>query len=424
MRATTPTSAEAPSSADFTSWLQLTASSGLDYCFFVVFFFAVAYFHFQTFPLESSFIFKWSPALGVMFPLHLVFFWSNFCVTRQSCQHIPCGGGRVQPVWERRQRAVHRCGTHHRPSQLERWTWLRVKSARIMRPPLFQQCNGINLSILCRNDIAIIKLAEPVYDNGFVAIGELPAPYQTLPDKFMCYLTGWGVMDCKSSLQLLHTFVTRTCVNSLLLGAVLLNLCRCIKRHRAWHHAGGGHPCGGALGLLSAWLVGQHRSGEHDLRWGGWSHFWLPGKEAQGLAKRKTQMGNGLEHSQSSFSVQRKSIVSFQIVGLKLWSGLWSSCLPLKSHKLIFKTMPLMLGTICKGWRGSSFHHTARCVQRLSYHFQGDSGGPLSCLVDGVWRIHGVVSYGPAGRCNQYKKPTVFTRVSYFLDWIFSVRLS
>ncbi|MEQ2164422.1 hypothetical protein GOODEAATRI_006563 [Goodea atripinnis] len=53
---------------------------------------------------------------------------------------------------------------------------------------------------------------------------------------------------------------------------------------------------------------------------------------------------------------------------------------------------------------------------------QGDSGGPLNCLTNGVWRVHGIVSYGPAGMCNQQFKPTVFTRVSSFVSWIFSVR--
>ena len=58
-----------------------------------------------------------------------------------------------------------------------------------------------------------------------------------------------------------------------------------------------------------------------------------------------------------------------------------------------------------------------------SYCFlsQGDSGGPLSCFTDGAWRVHGVVSYGPSGWCNQVTKPTVFTRVSSFIDWINSV---
>lgn len=54
----------------------------------------------------------------------------------------------------------------------------------------------INTLILCRNDIAILRLAVPVYDNGHVAIGNLPAPYETLPNGFMCYITGWGIMDC------------------------------------------------------------------------------------------------------------------------------------------------------------------------------------------------------------------------------------
>lgn len=48
-----------------------------------------------------------------------------------------------------------------------------------------------------RNDIAILKLAVPVYDNGYVAIADLPGPDQTLPNGFTCYITGWGLMGCK-----------------------------------------------------------------------------------------------------------------------------------------------------------------------------------------------------------------------------------
>lgn len=53
--------------------------------------------------------------------------------------------------------------------------------------------------------------------------------------------------------------------------------------------------------------------------------------------------------------------------------------------------------------------------------FQGDSGGPLNCLTDGSWKVHGVVSFGAAINCNLYSKPTVFTRVSAFTDWLYSV---
>ncbi|XP_062243272.1 ovochymase-2 [Platichthys flesus] len=51
---------------------------------------------------------------------------------------------------------------------------------------------------------------------------------------------------------------------------------------------------------------------------------------------------------------------------------------------------------------------------------QGDSGGPFVCTAAGAdttWEVHGIVSFGPLG-CIQDKKPSVFTRVSAFSDWI------
>uniref|UniRef100_UPI003AAE0E9E chymotrypsin-like elastase family member 2A n=1 Tax=Centroberyx gerrardi TaxID=166262 RepID=UPI003AAE0E9E len=51
---------------------------------------------------------------------------------------------------------------------------------------------------------------------------------------------------------------------------------------------------------------------------------------------------------------------------------------------------------------------------------QGDSGGPFACSAAGTnttWEVHGIVSFGPQG-CIKDKKPSVFTRVSAFSDWI------
>ncbi|KAM9299530.1 chymotrypsin-C-like [Gastrophryne carolinensis] len=49
----------------------------------------------------------------------------------------------------------------------------------------------------------------------------------------------------------------------------------------------------------------------------------------------------------------------------------------------------------------------------------GDSGGPLNCSPSGdSWEVHGIVSFGSGVSCNYEKKPTVFTRVSAYLDWI------
>ncbi|XP_053853355.1 chymotrypsin-C-like isoform X2 [Vidua macroura] len=49
----------------------------------------------------------------------------------------------------------------------------------------------------------------------------------------------------------------------------------------------------------------------------------------------------------------------------------------------------------------------------------GDSGGPLNCQRDdGSWEVEGIVSFGSSQGCNVKRKPTVFTRVSAYIDWI------
>ncbi|CAN9506320.1 unnamed protein product [Ophioblennius macclurei] len=144
------------------------------------------------------------------------------------------------------------------------------------------------------NDIALMRLADPIYDNGFVAIADLPAPEQMLPHDFTCYITGWGLMD--------------------------------------------------------------HYGSVPDI-----------------------------------LQVAPIKVVEHSICSQPQW---WGS--------LALQSM------VCAGGDGV----ISGC--------QGDSGGPLTCYIDGAWRVHGVVSYGPAGGCNQKTKPTVFTRVSYFLDWMYS----
>ncbi|KAM9839712.1 chymotrypsin-like elastase family member 2A [Aulostomus maculatus] len=146
------------------------------------------------------------------------------------------------------------------------------------------------------NDIAIVRLADPVYGNGFVSVANLPYPGQTLPHDFVCTITGWGLM--------------------------------------------------GPDGSVAADILQQ----------------------------------------------APLAVVAHYVCSQPEW---WGS--------VALSTM------VCAGGDGI----TSGC--------QGDSGGPLNCFTDGAWRVHGVVSYGPAVQCNLVMKPTVFTRVSSFMDWIYSV---
>ncbi|PNJ27291.1 CELA3A isoform 3, partial [Pongo abelii] len=71
-------------------------------------------------------------------------------------------------------------------------------------------------------------------------------------------------------------------------------------------------------------------------------------------------------------------------------------------------------------WWGSSVKKTMVCAGGdIRSGCNGDSGGPLNCPTeDGGWQVHGVTSFVSSLGCNTIRKPTVFTRISAFIDWI------
>ncbi|NXV35416.1 CTRC protein, partial [Rissa tridactyla] len=73
-----------------------------------------------------------------------------------------------------------------------------------------------------------------------------------------------------------------------------------------------------------------------------------------------------------------------------------------------------------RDWWGSNVRPTMVCAggDGTVSGCNGDSGGPLNCQRDGLWEVDGIVSFGSALGCNTHKKPTVFTRVSAYIDWI------
>ncbi|XP_012784436.2 chymotrypsin-like elastase family member 3B [Ochotona princeps] len=75
-------------------------------------------------------------------------------------------------------------------------------------------------------------------------------------------------------------------------------------------------------------------------------------------------------------------------------------------------------------WWGSSVKEIMVCAGGYEVSAcNGDSGGPLNCPgVNAKCEVHGVTSFVSSRGCNTEKKPTVFTRVSAFIDWIEEVR--
>ncbi|KAG6939147.1 chymotrypsin-like elastase family member 1 [Chelydra serpentina] len=144
------------------------------------------------------------------------------------------------------------------------------------------------------NDIALLHLSEPAYNNGFVEIGMLPTEGDILPNNYPCYITGWGLDS-----------------------------------------AGGSMP-----------------------------------------------------------------------------ARLQEAMLPVVDHAICSQS----------NWWGSQAKENMVCAggDGVRAGCSGDSGGPLQCYRDGRWQIHGIVSFGIVPYCNTYQKPTVFTRVSAYISWIYN----
>lgn len=93
---------------------------------------------------------------------------------------------------------------------------------------------------------------------------------------------------------------------------------------------------------------------------------------------------------------------------------------PLRLHEA--KIDPITKARCLKDWKQINDGHL--CLLDL-HHMRtsgcsGDSGGPLVCeFSPGVWELAGVTSWGSA-TCDP-TKPSVYSRISYFNDWIDSV---
>ncbi|XP_041642482.1 elastase 3 like [Cheilinus undulatus] len=99
------------------------------------------------------------------------------------------------------------------------------------------------------------------------------------------------------------------------------------------------------------------------------------------------------------------------------------------ADKLQQALMPVADHTTCSqpDWWGIAVRTTMVCAggDGVVGGCNGDSGGPLNCKnFEGVWEVHGIASFVSGLGCNFIKKPTVFTRVSAYNDWIDQVMMN
>nr|KAG5691252.1 hypothetical protein BaRGS_015220 [Batillaria attramentaria] len=97
------------------------------------------------------------------------------------------------------------------------------------------------------------------------------------------------------------------------------------------------------------------------------------------------------------------------------------------SRYMMEADIPVITNSMCRYYLGYNAHiQSGNICAGLTNGgrdtCQGDSGGPLTCNSGGVWKVAGVVSWGYG--CAERYSPGVYTRVSYYLDWIHNTMAS
>ncbi|XP_029008030.1 elastase-1-like isoform X2 [Betta splendens] len=94
------------------------------------------------------------------------------------------------------------------------------------------------------------------------------------------------------------------------------------------------------------------------------------------------------------------------------------------SPQLKQASLPVVDHATCSrsDWWGSTVKTTMVCGGGgAEAGCNGDSGGPLNCQYNGKYYAYGIASFVSGMGCDTYKKPTVFTRVSAYIDWMNSI---
>ncbi|VTJ50633.1 Hypothetical predicted protein [Marmota monax] len=244
-------------------------------------------------------------------------------------------------------------------------------------------------SFLVRNDIALIKLAEPVELSDTIQVACLPEEDSVLPQDYPCFVTGWGRLwtngpiadELQQGLQPVVDYAT-------------------CSRWDWWSFmVTKSMVCAGGDSVISSCNVSvqtPHRPcSTQPHHWGHW-RITQPTKgysDAPGLPE--PGQGSPTPHFCASLTRSRLR----PTVGTEADSSAHARPSPLLSPQ-----------PVPEGGLGTDAYWG---------HLKGDSGGPPNCQGEnGAWEVHGIVSFCYREGCNTHKKSTVYTRVSANTDWV------
>ncbi|NXX43416.1 TM11E protease, partial [Tricholaema leucomelas] len=207
----------------------------------------------------------------------------------------------------------------------------------------------------------------------------------------------------------------------------------------------GTHRCGASI-ISNTWLVtAAHcfRGGREPRRWTASFGILLRPPTQRKFVRRII-----IHENYSDFTLDHKYDVAVVELAspIEFTSNIHSVCLPEASHVFPPNTSCFVTGWGALENDGSSVNHlrqaevkiisTAICNRREVYGgaitpgmlcagylegkvdaCQGDSGGPLvHANSRGIWYLVGIVSWGD--ECGKENKPGVYTRVTYYRNWI------
>ncbi|KAK6185043.1 hypothetical protein SNE40_007365 [Patella caerulea] len=106
-----------------------------------------------------------------------------------------------------------------------------------------------------------------------------------------------------------------------------------------------------------------------------------------------------------------------EFVDKECWITGWGSTQG-TGDRMLLQELKVNVSTVqsCSTYYSAEVSHRQVCAGRYDHQAcQGDSGSPLSCFLQGRWYVVGIVSWGDD---NCHGRPSVFTRISAFTDWI------